>query len=159
MKLLITTFISLLLFTSNVQSQKIDNRSPLTVATSIGNKLVRETPFKYRVIIPQITTVFNDVQVVDFSKNFDVNTPSVAYAYTTLTSNIDIAFPIQLEHNDGCKIWINNKLVYDKSATKTINIKFEERSILMHDSCILPLKKGVNKVLIKSETRGKGNLF
>jgi rhamnogalacturonyl hydrolase YesR len=137
-------------------SQKRDNRSPLSVATTIGDKLIKETPFKYRLIVPAISTIFNDVQAIDFGQKFTTNVPAVAYAFTTFTSKQDIRFPIQLAHNDGCKIWVNHELVYNKESNNSIQVKFDERSLVMNEECVLPLKKGVNNILIKTESAGHG---
>lgn len=152
-------FSTILLFLFSIMtswSQKKDDRSPMSVAITIGDKLIKETPFKYRLTVPTISNLFNDVQVVDFGKNFNVNRPAVAYAFTTFTSKSDKKFLIQFAHNDGCKIWVNNTLVYEKESNNPLKVKFDERSLEMNDSCYLPLIKGVNRILIKTETSGNG---
>ena len=153
MRSLVFSILFILSFTI-LRSQHLDDRSPLNVASSIGDKLIRETPFKYRLHVPPVKKYFADVEVIDFDQKFTVNEPAVAYAFTTLKVDAASNFPIQLEHNNGCKIWVNNVLVYQNKSDKSIDLKFDERSVSMSESCILPLQKGVNYILIKSETAG-----
>jgi unsaturated rhamnogalacturonyl hydrolase len=155
MKLFITTIASFIFLNSQVAAQQADNRSPMDIAKAIGDKLVQETPFKYKLTLPIPAKLFNDVQAIDFGRTFSVNQSAIAYAYTTLMAAQDMTFTMQLAHNDGCSIFLNGEQVYSKKIDSDIVLHFEERSILMKDSCTLLLKKGVNTLLIKSETNGK----
>lgn len=154
---------SLLLFiTFCILSQRVKGQSsassiaaPLDVLKLIGDKLIRETPFKYQLSLGTQNKTFNGIQVVDFGRTFGLGKPGVAYAATLITSTEDMDLPIQLEHNDGCKVWLNGKTVYDKQGDRKINLVYEERSIKMSNNCVLQLKKGDNQLLIKSETSGK----
>ncbi len=127
----------------------------LTVLKSIGDKLIRETPFKYQLSLHHANKTFNGLQVVDFGRTFGLGKPGVAYAVTQLESNTNQDFNIELEHNDGCKIWLNGKLVYQFSGNRKLQMVFAERSIKMQKKLVLPLQKGINQLLIKSETSGK----
>ena len=129
-------------------------KDPLTVAKLIGDKLIRETPFKYRLAVQSNTHQFNDLQFVDFGRTFGTKQPAVAYAYTNLTVNNDSDLNIQIAHNDGCKIWLNGDMVYEKRGKQKLDIKFEERSVEMAEEFKISLKKGNNSLLIKSETFG-----
>jgi len=139
-----------LLAQKNVTSIK----DPLIVAKLIGDKLIRDTPFKYRLTVPANTHLFNDLQFVDFGRTFGTKQPAVAYAYTNLTVNSDSDQSIQIAHNDGCKIWLNGVMVYEKRGKQKLDIKFEERSVVMTEEFKVSLKKGNNSLLIKSETFG-----
>ena len=143
--------------TNNLYAQKsapsLDN--PLDVIKLVGNKLVKETPFKYQLSLSTPNKIFNGIQVVDFGRTFGLGKPAVAYATTVLTASDNMDLNIEVEHNDGCKIWLNNKLVYEKNGDRKLNLVFEERSVKMSNECKLSLKKGKNTLLIKSETAGK----
>ncbi|MVM33172.1 hypothetical protein GO755_24240 [Spirosoma sp. HMF4905] len=129
--------------------------NPLDVVKLIGDKLIRDTPFAYRLVRGPINHTFNDLQFVDFGRAFGVGKPAVAYAFTNLSVTDDQEFTIQTEHNDGCKIWLNGQLVYVKRGDHTIRLAHEERSIELPNTLKLALRKGNNELLIKSETQGK----
>ncbi|MFP5039909.1 glycoside hydrolase family 105 protein [Parasediminibacterium sp. JCM 36343] len=130
-------------------------QSPLEVIELVGNKLIKETPFKYQLSVASPSKTFSGIQVIDFGRTFGLKQPAVAYAVTTLNAPEAMDFTMQLEHNDGCKIWLNNALVYEKSGERPINLKYEERGVQMSNECKLSLKKGKNILLVKSETAGK----
>lgn len=127
---------------------------PLEVVKLIGDKLIRDTPFKYRLNIQANRPQFNGLHFVDFGRTFGSGQPAVAYAYTHLTAGKDTKMTIQTAHNDGCKIWVNGQLAYEKRGKHKLEIKYEERSVEMSDQFTVSLKKGENSVLIKSETYG-----
>jgi rhamnogalacturonyl hydrolase YesR len=127
---------------------------PLEVVKLIGDKLIRDTPFSYRLILQGNNSKLNGLHFVDFGRTFGTSQPAVAYAYTHLTSNADTEMVLQTAHNDGCKIWVNGELVYQKSGKHKLELRYEERSIEMTDEFKVKLKKGENSLLIKSETYG-----
>ncbi len=142
---------------TNVIAQKnvVAIESPLEVLKLVGNKLVKETPFKYQLSVSTPNKTFNGIQSIDFGRTFGLGKTAVAYATTLLTASEKMDFDIDIEHNDGCKIWLNSKLVYDKQGDRNINLQLEERSVKMNNHCKLYLQKGQNSLLIKSETSGK----
>jgi len=127
---------------------------PLAVAKLIGDKLIRDTPFSYRLTLQVNNSTLNGLQFVDFGRTFGLEKPAIAYAYTQLTSSVDAEIALQTAHNDGCKIWINGGLVYEKHGRNKLNLRFEERSVAMDNQFTVKLKKGANSLLIKSETYG-----
>lgn len=54
----------------------------LDVACLIGDRLVKETPFAYKLELESNSNIFNGIQKVDFGRNYTVGRPAVAYAYT-----------------------------------------------------------------------------
>jgi hypothetical protein len=98
--------------------------SPLEVLKLVGNKLVKETPFKYQLSLSTPNKTFNGIQVVDFGRTFGLGKPAVAYATTLLTASENTDLNIEIEHNDGCKIWLNGKIVYEKAGDRKINLVF-----------------------------------
>ena len=144
---------SLSLFATN--NNVNDVKSPLDVVELIGDKLIRETPFRYKLELAAPSKEFNKMQFVNFGRTFTLGKPAVAYAYTLIVANKDYKMDIDLEHNDACKIWLNNEVVYEKKGVSPIHLVKEERSIEMSYKTQLNLRKGINKLLIKSETIGK----
>ena len=49
---------------------------------------------------------------------------------------------VEIEHNDGCKVWLNRKLVYENKGDRRANLIFDERSIEMSHSFPILLRKG-----------------
>lgn len=149
---------TILLSTAQVAAPvALPKENPLATAKSIGDKLIRETPFKYQLNLLSHNKFFNGVQAIDFGRVYGSGKPAVGYAYTQLTSNVDIDLEVQLEHNDGCKLWLNNELVYQKTGARKINITMEERSYKFSNVCRFRLKKGINDLLVKAETFGNGD--
>lgn len=128
--------------------------TPLAVAKRIGDKLIRDTPFRYRLVKAPLNPSFDGLHVVDFGRTFGTHQAAVAYGFTTLSATQAGPLEVQLEHNDGCKIWLNGQVVYEKKRTHDISLGFEERSVELPNRCQLLLKAGVNQLLVKSETRG-----
>ncbi len=127
---------------------------PLKVVQLIGDKLIRDTPFRFGLAIPDNNQLFNGIQFVDFGRTFGTFQPALAYAYTNLSVKGDMELTIQTAHNDGCKIWCNGESVYVKRGKQKPELKFEERSVEMAGHFNVQLKKGANSLLIKSETFG-----
>ena len=125
-------------------------KEPLEVVKIIGDKLIRDTPFKYRLTVAPNNQTFNGLQFIDFGRTFMLGQAAVAYAYTRLEAQQDMEMEVQTEHNDGCKIWLNGILVYEKTGDRKIHLGHEERSIEMANHFRLQLKKGQNDLLIKS---------
>ncbi len=71
---------------------------------------------------------------------------SVAYAWRTLS----VDRPIQIESgfgsDDGCRVWLNGKLIHDKNVARGVNPR--------DDLLRLDLKRGVNHLLVKVNNGG-----
>ena len=134
-------------------------KNPLQVVRTIGDKLIRDTPFRYRLEMAPVNHGFSNetaggMQFVDFGRTFGLGRAAVAFAFTRLTAPNDMEMEIEVEHSDGCKIWINGAVVYEKTGERKINLVFDERSIEMANKFKVALRKGANTLLIKSETKG-----
>ncbi len=145
--------VSAFFFNANADVSHV--KEPLDVARIIGNKLIRETPFKYRLEVQRSVPAFNDMHCIDFRRTFGVNKPAVAYAYSILSVPNDMEQTFEIEHNDGCKIWVNGKLVYEVKGNRKLGLVYEELSLKMDTSFTVLLKKGNNTILVKSETAGQ----
>lgn len=129
-------------------------KSPLNAVKRIGDKLIRDTPFEYRLDIPLAVRSFDRMHCVDFGRTFGLGRPATAYAWTHLKCQEDTLIRLQIEHNDGCRIWLNGDLVYDRPGDRDIRLHYDERSIGMSQEVEVRLRRGGNRLLIKSETRG-----
>jgi len=150
--LLFCSFLTLSLFAKN--NNVLEVQDPLQVVELIGDKLIRETPFQYKLELSNCEKKFNQMYFVNFWRTFTTEKPAVAYAYTLLEVPKDTLIDIDLDHNDACKIWINKEVIYEKKGIRNINLKYEERSIGMSFKTKFFLKKGVNSLLVKSESAG-----
>ena len=64
---------------------------PLKTVKRIGDKLIRDTPFAYRLEVAPINRAFENetvagMQFVNFGRTFGLGRPAVAYAMTQLDS-------------------------------------------------------------------------
>jgi rhamnogalacturonyl hydrolase YesR len=130
-------------------------QDPLTIVKTIADKIIRQTPFAYRLILAPQSQVFDGIQVIDFRRTFGQTEAAVAYAYSTLTANTDTSLMIQIGHADGCRVWLNRRLVYEGSGNQNADIVFDERSVELPYQFFVDLKKGDNELLIKAECAGK----
>lgn len=126
----------------------------------IGDKLIRDTPFRYRLEVAPCKQTFENESVdgmrfVDFGRTFGLGRPALAYAWTELVSSEDREVTLEIEHNDGCKVWVNGAIAYTHAGAREIRLQRDERSITMSFSFKASLHKGVNTLLIKSETEGR----
>lgn len=71
---------------------------------------------------------------------------AVAYAWRTLTSPRAIQLSASFGSDDGCRIWLNGKLIHDKDVARGVNPN--------DDKLLLALKAGVNHVLVKVNNGG-----
>ena len=129
-------------------------KNPLNAARLIGDKLIRETPFAYRLEVARNHRVFDRMHCVDFGRTFGLGRPAAAYAWTRLTVPAAMTVKIQIEHSDGCKIWLNGREVCHRPGDRKLNLRRDERSFEMSHEFEAALQRGANTLLIKSETSG-----
>ena len=130
-------------------------KTPLDIVRSIGDKLIRETPFEYCLQVAPVPSLLDRMHFVDFGRTFGLGRPAVAYAWTRLQSPATARMTLEIEHNDGCMVWLNGELVYQTEGDRDLSLRFDERSIGMSHRFELPLRAGENTLLVKSETRGR----
>ncbi|MFZ4724178.1 MAG: glycoside hydrolase family 88 protein, partial [Paludibacter sp.] len=144
--------VTISVFTANHNVSNITK--PLDVVSLIGDKLIRDTPFKYRLEVQSAKTNFDNVVCVDFGRTFGLGKAAMAIAYTQLEAETNQILPIQLEHSDGCKITLNNKVIYEQTGKRNIHIVLDERDLELPVKLELQLKKGLNKFIVESQTNG-----
>ncbi len=128
--------------------------NPLKTIRKIGDKLLRDTPFQYCLKVAGVLNTLDRLHFVDFGRAFGLGRAALAYAWTQITVEESMNLKLHLEHNDGCVIWLNGVEIYARSGDRDICLRFDERSIDMSGEVELPLRKGTNALLMKSETRG-----
>jgi len=134
--------------------------SPLATIRRVADKLIRDTVFGYRLELAPVNRAFanetvDGLQCVNLGRTFGLGRPALAYAWTRLVAPRDEEIAVQVEHNDGCKIWLNGQVVYERTGDRDIGLQYDERSLEMSGHCRLALRRGANTLLVKSETRGK----
>ena len=117
-----------ILFSVNVMSQQL-KESPVTTVQRIGDKLIRNTPFAYKLVLFPENNKFNYLKFIDFGRTFGKKVHDVGYAFTQMSFPRDTTIRVEIEHNDACKIWCNGTLVYEKLGQRDIKIVREERSL------------------------------
>ncbi|MFZ4583006.1 MAG: glycoside hydrolase family 88 protein [Paludibacter sp.] len=133
----------------------IENRSPLQAVSLIGDKLIRETAFKFQLEISKPNSDFGALECIDFGRTFMLGKPATAFAFTQLYAETAQSFVVEIEHNDDCAIWLNNELIYNKSGKKLIQLHVEERDVILAQKITLNLQKGTNNFVVKSSTTGR----
>ena len=156
-KITFISFVLLLSFTllSFAQSNVKNQTSPITAITKIADKLIRNTPFKYRLtpVIPDKD--FSNIVFMNLKHNFPADEPAVAYAISSLYSPVDTTMQLQISHSNGMKIWLNEIPVYENKKEGPADVVYKERAIELKNEFSVSLKKGANKILLKSESNGK----
>lgn len=136
-----------------------EGNSPLEIAKTIGDKLIRHTPFQYRLVVKPNTHVFSGLEIIDFSRTFGPANTGMAYACTHMVAPFDMQYQVQVDHSGGCKIWLNGEVVYTGWNKNDVDFTFEERSVELSQKVWLHLKKGVNTILVKSTSAGDSWIF
>jgi len=156
----ILLFSALLMLASACMPEKkspnvTDMENPLDVVRLIGDKLIRDTPFKYRLKLSRPGDQFSSMKTIDFTRTFGTGKQGLAYAFTQLIAPEKMEQKIELEHSDGCRIWLNDKLIYDLPGKREAKLRKEERSINMSFEVMLNLNEGTNNLLIESTSAGR----
>lgn len=131
-----------------------DDINPLQTVSLVGEKLIRTTPFQYRLELNNPKTYFDDVVCVDFGRTFGLGKKATAIAYTRLETKKDQIVPIHFDHSDGCKISLNSQVVYESTGQRKLNIKSDERDLELPLKLELKLIKGINHLQIELQTIG-----
>lgn len=143
----------LFVFLSFLRSSLVFGQSsPKEVAMAIGDKLIRETPFRYKLTLKKPQTIFQQPEIIDFGRSMLSQLESVGFAYTTLNSKKGGKLKVELAYGGGCTIWLNGDMVYQQEKEKPLNIVYGERSLELSDSIQLNLNAGNNHLLIRSSS-------
>lgn len=125
-----------------------DRRTPLEIACSIANQILKDTSFELKPVIqkPQL-----GIQVINFARMFGRCDNKVVYALSTINTTEDGKFKFGLSYNAPIKIWINNKIVFENlSLTNFLFREIAYSKFDFQDTIEVELKKGNNEILIKT---------
>jgi rhamnogalacturonyl hydrolase YesR len=143
-----------LLFSTLLAFAQDFERQPVDAVKAVADKTLREVPFAFRAILQKPGTYFQGMNTLNLERTFPMGKPGVAYALSVINSERTSTLPLEVSHSDGLKIWLNGKVVYEKQKTGPAVVREEERDIFLENTIQLPVQKGRNELLIKSETAG-----
>ena len=152
MKQYLLLFIAGCLLLTGIHAQP---RSPLEATELVANRIVDRVDFSFILKVNEANNKFNSLKQIDFGKEFGLGKPGVAYALTAITSEEDQEILVDISHNDGLKLWLNDSLIYYSRRQREVYLFRGERSLELDTTLRFPLRKGNNRLLLKSETRGK----
>ena len=134
--------------------QSTSDWQPIDYVIAVGDRVREKSLFEFQLEPFKPAKRFNNIEFINFERNFPVSQNAAAYAYTNINSKEDITFTLDLAYSGSLKIWINDKEVYKKSNTGPAAVEELERSIALEDQVEVSLQKGNNKILVKSMTSG-----
>ena len=107
------------------------------------------TPYVGQIIHQQYSweLKFNSSEWIDFNNYYEKNDDAIAYGYIILNADKDMNIKLGLSHNDGLKILLNGKQVYENHVSQLV---------LNSASSIINLKKGDNRLLLKIDEKAGG---
>lgn len=132
--------------------------TPLETAKRVADKVIRDARFHYNLKVAT-SEDFGETQTLDFSRNFSER--GVAYALTTIIVQKDTIVSLGIGNQGDCKIILNGKEIWVKSDMKDNALLFIERDVKVGGELLLPLKTGINRLLIKSISpmQGKWRIY
>lgn len=127
---------------------------PLDVVQAIADKVINQTKFGFKYsLLPK----YRDAEIIDFGKNYGNLKPGFAYAISSVISEGDQNVVFEISHNDEAAVWINDQLVYKKTAGKNAEVIYTEKAFLLKDTFSSELLKGANKIFVQTGTKAKGD--
>ncbi len=139
------------------QAQTSNNRAPLAVVKSVADKIINDTSFEFK-LVPQKTEL--GVQFVDFRRTLGGGQPATGYALSFITSAKDTTVAFGLSNSDGAKIWLNDRLVFRRAASRPAELsEVSYDRFAFQDTLRLALQKGANKLLVKIVTQREPWIF
>ena len=153
--LLLTGLAILIIFSSLAQPGFKYKRAPIESIKLIADNLIANTQFRYQLTVQKATESFNDIKTINFSRTFAVDGAAVGYALSDIESPADTTVEIGIGHSSGIKIWINGALAYQKQNGSDSLFVVKEYTVDLPETFSVKLKKGPNRLLVKSESRGK----
>lgn len=131
------------------------SKSPKEAAMAIANRAMAQTPFTYKLALEKPGEKFDGVRVLDFGRTFGLGKEAVAVAISEITSTGDTSITLEISHNDEVIISVNGKEVYQSLGANKFEVAVMEQGLKLTSLFEVDLKKGPNRLLIKSMTKGK----
>lgn len=131
------------------------SKTPVEAMNAVAGNVIRNTPFRYKLEVEKLSENFDFIKFVDFGRTFGTHKHAIAYALSEISAVKDTTIVLEVSHNDGLMVWVNNKEVYKSEQEQEFHSEARERDIKLMNSFTVALKKGRNKILLKSETKQK----
>jgi len=156
-----------LLFNTVSKSQITDNDSgkknftawldkkPIETITAVAQQVIAVTPFTYNLQLDKPAEKFDFIKLIDFGRTFGLGKPAVAIALSEIQVLKDTSITLEISHNDGVLVLINGREVFQSTGLKEFKAIARERNIELMSTFSVNLKRGQNRIVIKSETNGK----
>ena len=124
-------------------------RSPIQVVSSVADRVVRSTPWRYTLDLAKPDADFDFISVLDFKRTYG-NTGDFAFAYSELSATRDSVYSFDISHSGFCKVYLNGQEAYRNAGTGTAKYAQMEREFTLASSFKTRLSKGTNTILIKA---------
>lgn len=128
---------------------------PLEVVCRIGEKLIRETPFAWGAQLAAVPQKLDGLQCVNFARTFGLGRRAAAFAWTRLHAAEEMTLVLQLEHNDGCSVWLDGRLIHHLAGERPLRLRHDERGTRLSHEVSVRLTPGFHTLLIRSVTAGR----
>lgn len=130
------------------------NKTPKDAIQKVARQVMASTPFTYRLIAEKSQEKFDFVKHIDFGRTFGQEPNSVAIGISEIISERDTTITMEISHNDAIIVWLNHEQVFTSLGAKKFSYKARERDFELMDRFSVHLKKGANRLAIKSTTYG-----
>lgn len=147
-------FIFLLIGSIVVRAQATE---PLEVAKKIGDRIIFETLFELS-DVKQKPAV--DLEVIEFNKAVDKKINRSAFAFSKIIVDKDAKINFGISYSAPFTLWINDKLIIQKTQQAKFHFKEIAYGLFTFmDSFLVNLKKGENRIVIKSLLKGNPYIY
>jgi rhamnogalacturonyl hydrolase YesR len=138
-------------------STSFSQRSPLRLARSIADRVIRETDLSFRLVSHK---PLPDLQVIDFLNVFGRNPSSAAYAFSVIVSDRDTVLRFGVSHDCPLHIWLNGATVFEHSSARPILFKEVGYELFyFNDTMTVSLHRGENQILVKAVLSAEKNVL
>lgn len=127
--------------------------NPVETAMKVADKVLEDVRFHYNLTVATDES-YGETETLDFSRNFGER--GVACALSTIVVEKDTLASLGIGNRGDCKIYLNGKEVWVKSDMKDDAFRYVERDVRVGGEVLLPLSKGTNSLLIKSQCPADG---
>lgn len=121
---------------------------PLTLACKVADKVVDNAQFTFEYVLQ---TTSPDAEIVDFGHSC-LPCEGVAYALSTINSQVDQWQTFEVGCRRPIKIWIDDELVFCRAQPASFTPILDEKTYKLSESFTVQLSRGDHKILVKSQT-------
>jgi rhamnogalacturonyl hydrolase YesR len=146
-------FIIILLLSSTIIRAQVNNAEKL--GDKIIDRIIHDTSFE---LVSEIQKPTGGIEVIDFQKLSC--SPGIFYALSFIKSEKDTVIDLGISFNKIVNVIVNNKSVFLKDESAGFRFKETAYGIFeFNDTMKLKLKKGYNKILIKSYSEKRNDFI